>query len=322
MINITENKIKEFLQNNVLLEKDVITKVKQRFSHQKSLKIVYGETYDKYGLTFDSLYYYFVLSTISKLLKSYGFDVIATLIVGDLASIRNDNVVEKEELLKQVEENYGLILELVKKYNLQIEVKKMSELFENSDYKSRLEKLKCDALQNEDVVNLLEKTVLKNRLKQEYEKGFQYALEEVALIAEYDIKIGPPREKYYDKIAEIIFGKLFGLYLKPTYPLGLNYDFFINNPEIEEFGVTPYKAGSNKLQDNRLIINKTTVDEFNELVSRTFVPSFAELPNPLFVLTNLIKLKALIAEKFDTELTDSQNLPNLFKQEFNEHFTK
>ena len=39
-----------------------------------------------------------------------------------------------------------------------------------------------------------------------------------------------------------------------------NYLFYLINPEIEKYGLTPYKAESNKLENNRIVIGKTSLE--------------------------------------------------------------
>ena len=159
------------------------------------------------------------------------------------------------------------------------------------------------------------KTILKNRITQEEEVGYQYTLEEVALIIGYDIKVGPPRETYYDQMARELGAKVCnndfcGLYLKPTYPLGLNFDYFVTHPEIEEFGVTPYKAGSNKLQNNRIVLGTTSLDECKKLIDSSFVSSNLILPNPVLDIYLIAKMAGYLLKGVPFEISDSE-LTNL-----------
>ena len=152
------------------------------------------------------------------------------------------------------------------------------------------------------VQQLFAKTVLKNKIAQEKLVGFQYAVEAVATSLQFDIKIGPPREQYYDKAAQIIgsetnLGNVYGIYLRPTYPLGENFSYFILNKEIEEFGITPYKAGSNKLQDNRIILGQTTQGQLESLVNTSYIPTNMYLANPVVDLYTIADLACLMLEK-------------------------
>lgn len=149
--------------------------------------------------------------------------------------------------------------------------------------------------------------VLKNRLKQEEDKEILYSREEVALIIDYNIKIGPPRETKYDEIANMILSaegkqELLSLYVSPSYPLGKSFDYYINNPEIEKYGLTPYKAGSNRLQEYRLVFGKVSRYNLEKMIKNSFVPFFDYLPNSvkdLYIVIDLIK--RIIEQDYDFE---------------------
>lgn len=108
----------------------------------------------------------------------------------------------------------------------------------------------------------------------------------------------------------------------------MNYDFFINHPEIEDFGVTPYKAGSNRLQRNRIILKETTAKQIKGLIDNSYIPLFAELPNPvldLFVIADLIKkIKVenygFKVPYFDNTKSSREGTFKFFMQEFHEYF--
>ena len=142
---------------------------------------------------------------------------------------------------------------------------------------------------------MLQKTVLQNRIRQEDKTTYKYASEAIATALLFDLKVGPPRERFYDEAALLIAKKLgrknYGsIYLTPTYPLGLDFIYFLLHPEIEKFGLTPYKAGSNKLQDNRIILGKTSINRLQELILSSFVPKQKGLPDPVGDLHSIVDL--------------------------------
>ncbi len=253
---------------------------------QRSIKLIYGETYDQFGLTIDSLKYYFFLALLHKLLQNEGVKVSSEIIIGDLHSVKNKLVKNKENLLSDVSTRLKLINKIKATYNLSIEPRLMSQIFGNTDYKKRLNIITPIFRKSEKLNEIARKTVLQNRITQEEKAGYQYTLEEVALITGFDLKIGPPREIHYDQLAKLL-GKSVGnedycgLYLKPTYPLGLKFDFFVSHPEIEQFGLTPYKAGSNQLQDSRIILGGTDFDRCEKLINNSFISNNPSLPNPV-----------------------------------------
>jgi len=311
--------LKELLSNKYFNSSEVspvqinIDKIR-RF---QSLRLVYGETYDHYGMTLDSLKYYFYIALLAKVLNHEGIVTTATVIIGDLHSVKNKIVENKDDLLHQADNRLKLINKINSIYNLNITPILMSEMFKEKLFLERLEKIVPIFNNSEDLKALAQKTVLKNRLTQEEKIGFQYTLEEVALIVDFDIKIGPPRETYYDQIAGIICRELcqkdfYGLYLKPTYPLGFQFDYFINHSEIETFGLTPYKAGSNKLQDNRILLETTSALKCQQLINSSFVAKNLILPNPVLDVYFISQMAGyfLTGEDFsiDEEIVSSPEL--------------
>ncbi len=318
--------IKNFLESDIfqtdLFDSNSVLKI---LKTKKEMRILYGETYDSHGLTIDSVKYYLCLEYLTRLFKSINPNITATLLIGDTASIINAGVYNKEEILNKISENKSLINELENKYNFTFEIKIMSEITNTKSFKNSYQKVKKYYEKTPDLQEQLKNTILENRLKQEKETNFKYALEEIVIISDYDIKIGPPREVFYDLISQNINnGKPFGVYLKPTYPLGFNYDYFINNSEIEKFGVTPYKAGSNKLQNNRIILNKTTKSEIQQLINYSFVPQYEDLPNPTKDLLNIALLSSAIRK--NTQVSESEfntskeEIFKIFIDEFHEYF--
>jgi len=265
------------------------------------IRLVYGETFDAHGLTVDSLKYYFFTALLGGLLEREGYTVTASVITGDLHSIKNKIVADKDGLLGSAAERSDFMTKIKDVFGLRFDSLLMSDLFESDDYKKRLATITPIFQNSAELQAVARKTVLVNRLAQEEKSGFAYTLEEVALITGFDIKIGPPREQHYDKLArtlgpEVGNADFRGLYLAPTYPLGLGLDYFVTHPEIEEFGLTPYKAGSNQLQDSRIVLGVTTAADCKRLIDTSFVAKNPILPNPVLD----IYIIAQLAEAFLT----------------------
>lgn len=257
----------------------------------KPIRIIYGETYDEYGLTIDSLKYYLFLSLLHNTLEEVGIKVESFVIIGDLHSVKNKIVKNKDGLLSGAKARIDQINKIKSIFKLKFEPVLMSNIFGDSKFKNRLETITPIFNKSEELKELAKKTVLENRQAQEEDSGFSYALEEVALIMDFDIKIGPPRETYYDQLARKLGSNLNGIYLRPTYPLGMNFDFFINNPEIGEFGLTPYKAGSNKMQDHRIILGKTSEKDIKNLINNSYIPRDVFLANPILDLACIVGMR-------------------------------
>ncbi|PIS22778.1 hypothetical protein COT50_00160 [candidate division WWE3 bacterium CG08_land_8_20_14_0_20_41_10] len=309
---ILDNLRAYFVDDSLLPIKDSMLEI----GRVTDFKLVYGETYDTFGLTIDSLKYYFFLSVLNSLLAETGTKTAGTVIVGDVASVRNKSV-DEEGVKKQISKNTEMQSKICATYRTALKFERMSDLFETSTFKEALANVRRVFSESHEMADLAEKTVLKNKLKQESEAEFQYSLEEVALITGYDIKVGPKREINYDRMANIVRKSLKrlplqGFYLKPTYPLGLQFDYLLKHPEVEKYGLTPYKAGSNKLQNFRVVLGKTSLNQIEELIKSSFCPADITLPNAVreLYLTGLLA-KALITKDLGLLANESNfNLPS------------
>lgn len=259
---------------------------------KKSLKIFYGETVDEFGMPIDSLKYYFFLSLMAKHLA-----VNATVVVADTASLMNDSTLQKQESIKQsLKRRIQLLEKIIAVYHLPITIRLMSEIFQSNEYK--IIRQKVERADMKPLEPLLAKTVLANKFEEEKKKNFRYALDAIATGLLFDIKIGPPRERFYDEAGEIIVpGKLKSIYLTPTQPLGQNFAFFLTHPEIEEYGVTPYKAGSNKLQNFRIILGETPMAKAKELIETSFESVSSDTVHPAKDLHAITELARRLLQK-------------------------
>jgi len=114
---------------NKLLVKEVVPSVEEiikRAETKKTMKLIYGETYDLFGLTIDSLKYYFYLSLLHRELEGLGIKVVSNVIIGDLHSVKNQNVVNKGELLDKAGDRLKALKEIKTKYNLRFEAGRFS----------------------------------------------------------------------------------------------------------------------------------------------------------------------------------------------------
>ncbi len=142
-----------------------------------------------------------------------------------------------------------------------------------------------------ELMKAVEETVPQSRLKIEKNNNFPYAFDEVAIIIalSLDVKVGPPREDLYDRVARRITSKtgqkeLMSLFLTPTFPLGLSWAYFFVNEGIEDRGITAYKAGSGGLDENRIIVGRSDPASVRNLIQGSFVSIDPSLPNPVLDL--------------------------------------
>lgn len=259
-----------------------------------NVSILYGETYDELGITVDSLKYYLFVALFAD----------STILIADTASTINQSSGDTQTILKEGKKRLGQVQEIIQTYHLPIHVKLMSELFQEPHVEELIEQVQRVAAGSTKIQTMLQKTVLQNRIRQEDKAAYKYAAEAIATSLLFDIKVGPPRERFYDEAAQLIAKELKrecykSIYLTPTYPLGVDFVYFLMHPEIEEFGLTPYKAGSNKLQDKRIILGKTSFEHAQKLINASFVPKQKGLPDPVGELENILRL----AQHFRKETT-------------------
>jgi len=265
----------------------VLLRIKQLITQRKKIRLIYGETYDSPDITIDSLKYYLALHIFASLIREAGGIVEPTIVIADKASILNDSVQNKDEITKFGKQRVKNIQRLIDNFNLDLQVTLMSKLFKVVRINYKL--VEQVMAENEEGQRLLMQTVPTEKLLEERKKGFRYAIEEISLITEFDLKIGPIREKFYDQASGIVSeyrGKepIAGLYMRPTYPLGMGFDFFITTPNVTKFGVTPYKINSYKLAKNRIILGKSDLGSIKELVDTSFRPKVKGLPDPVYDL--------------------------------------
>jgi hypothetical protein len=303
MNTTTSQSVKSLLGDTRLVQGALpsLSALEQKAARRAPIKLVYGETYDSFGLTLDSLKYYFFVALLHAQLK----DSQATVIVGDLHSVKNQIVKDKTGLLNEATTRIAAIKNINQIYGLDIQTALMSDLFEGPEFKARLNKITPVFNGSKQLQDIARRTVLTNRLAQEEKAGFQYAIEEVALISGFDIKVGPPRELHYDQLAiELGDGRFGGIYLKPTFPLGMRFDYFVNHPEIEEFGLTPYKAGSNKLQDQRIILGTTTPAQCKKLIDESFAATNPDLPSAVLDVYLISQMAGYFLGKNDLTINE------------------
>lgn len=273
-------------------------------------KILYGETYDKYGITIDSIKYYIFLEYLARVL---GKDVECVVVEGDLHSVINPLVTEKEFLLIEAKRRVGQIEKIFKEMSFKhVTIRLMSELFDEPKVINLVNTVSTLVKDRIDLQDKLAPTVLKNRIAQERESGFQYAAEAIGLALNFNLKVGPPRERNYDLVSREIAKELgvdgySSIYLRPSYPFTSDFSYYLTHPEIEEYGLTPYKAGSNKLQDQRIVLGVTSEQMISDLVMNAFIPQDIADANPIVDLASIVVMKEQIKQdKIDILELDKQ----------------
>jgi len=269
--------------------------IDERIAEGNRIEVMYGETYDVYGPVLDSLKYYFAVAAVGRALARSGAIAQPTILIADVASCRNEPEEKHDELMSLGANRARLVKSISETYSLGLDVLLMSEYLYSDAFQSRLSRIRSEAGQRSEIYEWVRQTVPASKVKIEEEKDFAYAFEEIATIIEYDIKVGPPREKFYDEPTRMIgkalgYKSLLSVYLHPTYPLGFSFDFFFANEEIEQYGVTPYKAGSKGLMEHRIVLGQTPRNRVSTLIDQSFVSKKASIPNPILDLAVIIEM--------------------------------
>ncbi|MBL7160134.1 MAG: hypothetical protein ISS95_01070 [Candidatus Aenigmarchaeota archaeon] len=283
--------IKSFLKQDAVCKvSDLDYMEKLLCSNRKSIKIIYGETFDGGGHPIDCLKYYLFAANLADVLKREGIKTEASVLVADTSVYRNENELGFEHVRKLGKDRIRFVETAKRLYKCDFEAVLMSDIIDSEKFKGRFEEVKKISEDNPKIMKMIEKTVPKDRIEQERKNEFVYPLEEVALISEFDIKIGPPREEFYDdasrKISkEMGCSELLSIYLTPTFPLTSNHN-------LDKLGLTPYKADSKGFRDKRIIIGKTSPKRVFELINNAPAYCGNKLYNPIFdmaVIVNMIK---------------------------------
>ncbi|MFH0889835.1 MAG: hypothetical protein V1836_01685 [Candidatus Aenigmatarchaeota archaeon] len=278
---------KLFSQRGLVIEHPDTEEIRARADSRKpdATRIFYGETYDDYGNTIDSMKYYFFVSELGKSLRDNGWKTEPTILVADSAACRNvsDNLKyrymqlgkERADFVKTVNEVYGTGLKVIK----------MSEYIDSPEFQKRLAQVSKICNADPSLMEMVEKTVPPSKTEIEKQRGFGYSFDEINTILNFDIKVGPPREDLYDSVSRRVADKLgypriLSVFLSPTFPVGLGWSYFFSHEE-EEFGITAYKADSKRLHANRIIAGRTTPEEARALIERSFISKNPSLPNPV-----------------------------------------
>lgn len=289
---------------------DLINKIK---SLKHTIKILYGETYDVYGDPIDSMKYYLFAANLADSLKKEGHDAESIILIADSAACRNESKNLHPKLMRLGEKRKKLVENINSVYKTDLKVVRMSEYLDSPEFKKIVSAVQDICRSNPEFESLLEKSVPESKIEIEKEKEFMYSIDEISSIFYFnlDIKIGPPREHLYDDLSRLLAQKLgkqelISVYLTPSYPVGVQFDYFIKHPEIEKYGVTAYKAGSKRMHENRIVIGRTGAEELEKLINNSFLPTNPRLPNPVLDM-------AIISEMAKQRITESSEQMMLYE---------
>ena len=282
-------KLEELLsQRGLILQSPSPDEIRKRarILFPESIKLFYGETYDHVGNTIDSMKYYFFVANLAQVLKDEGYTTDPVILIANTAACRNVGPDLQYKYSMLGESRASFVEDVNKIYNTKLRVVKMSDYIYSQGFQKELKEIIEICEKDKELMRGVEKTVPESKIEIEREKGFAYSFDEIATIIGLDVKVGPPREDFYDNIARKIAERkekkqLMSLFLTPTFPIGMNWAYFFANEGIEEHGITAYKGGSKRLQDHRIIIGRSSINDIKEQLDKSFISIDSELPNPV-----------------------------------------
>lgn len=265
-------------------------------------KVFYGETFDDGGDTVDSMKYYFFVSMLSSGLNEMGHKTKPVVLVADSAVCRNFPEDERKKYMGIGAQRSDFIKRVASNYRINLDVVRMSDYIDTPEFQNKVAEVTEYCKKDQKLMKMIEQSVPEDRLEAEKLKGFAYSFDELATIEDIDFKVGPPREDLYDRISREIASRRGSrspdsIFLEPSFPVGLNWNFFFKNEQIEKYGITAYKANSSGLGRFRIIIGKTDSHEADKLIRRSYVPKNPKLPNPVLDLGIISEMARILVDK-------------------------
>ena len=289
--------LKELLSlEGVVVESPSIENIIKRANEiqPQNIKIFYGETYDEGGNTIDSMKYYLFVANLSDVLKTMGYNTDPIILVADTAACRNVSQNLQSRYMQLGAERTEFVDKVNSIYNCGLHIVKMSEYVDESGFQNEVKKIIDLSESDPEVMEMIEKSIPPSKVDIEREKGFMYSFDEIATILEYDIKVGPPREDLYDKTAREIAKRMdrkqiMSIFLTPTFPVGLGWDYFFTHEDLEKYGITAYKGMSKRLQKYRILVGRTSPEYAENLISNSFISTRADVPNPVLDIGMIVE---------------------------------
>lgn len=282
--------------------------IRERAKQVRKIRLFYGETYDAAGNTIDSMKYYFFVANLSQSLREEGFETEPTILVADTAACRNVSSDLQNKYMGLGTERSGFIEHINNVYNTKLNILRMNEYIDSPEFQKELQEVMRICESDLELMAKVEKTVPESKIEIERSRGFMYSFDEITTIVDLDVKVGPPREDLYDNIARDIARKmgrkeLMSLFLTPTFPVGMNWAYFFVNEGIEYHGITAYKGGSKRLQDNRILVGRSDPEYIREKINASFISNNPEVPNPVLDIGIICEMARKRLENDDSEIT-------------------
>lgn len=236
--------------------------------------IMTGMTFDEYGEPFDYAKQVMTAFDIADTLEGRGVDAEVELLVADnfVEMNQGEDGLTSEEVTEYADKRATYLEALSDVYagDYPVNVEMTSDL-KDEEFRADVEALGDRVEEDENFAELLMGAVPDDAVDPDASArdNTRYTREELVTImaTDTDIKVGPKREKKYDLPAQLDdvrqlrdVDPLTGVYVNNSYPVAmedaqgqLDEDDWA---EVQEFGVTPYKAGSKGLdpEQHRILL--------------------------------------------------------------------
>lgn len=262
-----------------------------------AVRVMYGETFDEFDIPIDALKYYAWLTILSRTARLAGRSE-CEIVIADTAVTLNKGVLwgaariaelgaRRESSIAQVLAELGA--------DQKVRIVRMSDIVAGEDYQRRRAAAAEMLSVSESFASAVRDSVRPDHLEREEQIGFTYSLDEAALVAGYDLKVGPPRETFYDTAAQELKsslgeGLLGSVLLRPAFPFDTRPAEFIRNEELGKFGVTAYKASSMGLEEKRLILGRDDVSRLESFLQEPPPPRNRKVPDAIVELSTVLQI--------------------------------
>ncbi|MFB6143964.1 MAG: hypothetical protein ABEJ98_01510 [Candidatus Nanohaloarchaea archaeon] len=242
--------------------------------------VMTGMTFDEYGEPFDYMKQVLTSFDIAETLEGRGVDSEVKLLVADnfVEMNQGEDGLSTEEVGQYADQRAAYLEAIADVYSgdYPVSVEMTSEL-KDDEFRQDVEALGERVEEDENFAELLLGAVPDEAVDPDAtdRENTAYTREEIVTImaTDTDIKVGPKREKKYDLPAQLDdvrqlrdVDPLTGVYVTNSYPVDMESAQDQLDEEdwhaVQEFGVTPYKAGSKGLdpEDHRVLLTDDRED--------------------------------------------------------------
>ncbi len=272
------------------------------------MRIVYMESFDHSNALnpIDDIRYYMILGELKCILEKHGIDVEAAVHIADIGVTYNigsfdiyssKTTVKPHSSIAEAANARALFAHAVAEtfgYSYEV-ILESSDINRDPDaFSSRLSAFRSVCYGDRKAMEALAATVPPSKREQESATGYTYSLAQLALMHDWNLKLGPPRERYYDRAFNAISvasgsRRILPIYGMPTYPFVRNSGIYEKYPDIRINGVVPYvldTSGNSGSRKFRITVGGMATERIESLIMKAYV-SPDGIVNPVLDIAQL-----------------------------------